>query len=258
LPRTTQTRLISARGMPIKRGRFEVVPHPLPPVSWNVGNGARLKGAGGGQDRAEACRKHRKYQSGSAAEVLERREGVFEVFPVLSGVGGHDFRRVAQGATFHHDWPVKARLLQLGEQRPEIHFACAEPEPDRAALLLAILGAEAGDLVRNRLEPSEMPRGFFRWLPVLRSSTAEGGAGNGARTALKGWRRVEAKSIVCPQLTRRTPECKGVRQGKSRAAPGESGDGPDIGRCRVIRTGSILPVHAQDQVGHGLVEFGGI
>src|ERR1017187_4401442 len=29
--------------MRVKRGRFEVVPHPLPPVSWNVGKGARLK-----------------------------------------------------------------------------------------------------------------------------------------------------------------------------------------------------------------------
>jgi len=35
--------MAGARAEGRKRGRFEVVPHPLAPVSWHVGNGARPK-----------------------------------------------------------------------------------------------------------------------------------------------------------------------------------------------------------------------
>src|SRR5688572_1967808 len=45
-------------------------------------------------------------------------------------------------------------------------------------------------------EAPESPEGYgVRWLPVLRSSTAEGGAGNGADTALEFMARVQAKAV---------------------------------------------------------------
>ena len=40
----------------------------------------------------------------------------------------------------------------------------------------------------------------MRWLPILRSSTAEGGVGNGADTALEGLRRAEAKAVCALTL----------------------------------------------------------
>src|SRR5512135_2734877 len=84
--------------------------------------------------------------------ALERGQEVLEVLPVLPCVRGDDFRRVAQGAAFHHDRPIKARPLQLSKEGAEVNSAGAELEEDRAALLLAILGAEAGDLRRDGLQ----------------------------------------------------------------------------------------------------------
>ena len=39
--RMKNAEMAGARAEGRKRGRFEVIPHPLSPVSWNVGNGAR-------------------------------------------------------------------------------------------------------------------------------------------------------------------------------------------------------------------------
>jgi hypothetical protein len=54
------------------------------------------------------------------------------------------------------------------------------------------------------------------WLSVLRSSTAEGGAGNGADTALDGLGRTEAKAVCA--LTFHPPHSKTLARGLSRGA----------------------------------------
>src|ERR1035441_8404048 len=72
------------------------------------------------------------------------------------------------------------------------HLACPK------SLLLRVFRVFRGSNGSFQVEPSELPRGFgVRWLPVLRSGTAEGGAGNGADTALDGLRWTKAKA-VCP------------------------------------------------------------
>src|ERR1035438_4346714 len=54
------------------------------------------------------------------------------------------------------------------------HLACPK------SLLLRVFRVFRGSNGSFQVEPSELPRGFgVRWLPVLRSGTAEGGAGNG-------------------------------------------------------------------------------
>src|SRR5260370_5003068 len=81
---------------------------------------------------------------------LERDKQPFQILTVFAGVFSDDFRRVAQGATLDHDRPVKACLFHFCEHRAEIHFARAELEPDAPLLSIAILGAEAGDVLDNR------------------------------------------------------------------------------------------------------------
>ena len=99
-------------------------------------SGRRMPPGVGAQSCASPnCRRRAETAQLPARRLLQRRKQVLQILPVLPRVGGHDLRRVAQGATFHHHRPVEARLLQFGEHRPEIHLARAELEPDRAVLL---------------------------------------------------------------------------------------------------------------------------
>ena len=87
-----------------------------------------------------------------AAPTLHLRQNLFEEHSVGPRIGRRLFGGRADLAALDHDRSVEAGGLQRGEDRREVDLSRAELDHHVALERRAILGAEAGDVLRDRLQ----------------------------------------------------------------------------------------------------------